>query len=174
MFLSHAVFLYFRPKEIVGKRNPRKQVKQDNFVCICKCASTSSYCITKFTKTNSRVNSSTDNPMKLPLAWPVGYFSLYTAKSSGANVCPQGTGFQWSEGSVTNQNRGIWPVPPAKSLSMIGFEGQRYRTGVKFSFCSKTEDPSSEYFSPQWPPGRYCILRKSNNPLQAKCPPSKF
>ncbi|KAL9974323.1 hypothetical protein ACROYT_G011345 [Oculina patagonica] len=118
-----------------------------------------------------KVKRAKDNPMKLPLAWPVGYFSLYTAKSSGANVCPQGTGFQWSEGSVTNQNRGIWPVPPAKSLSMIGFEGQRYRTGVKFSFCSKTEDPSSEYFSPQWPPGRYCILRKSNNPLQAKCPP---
>lgn len=112
--------------------------------------------------------------MKLRLAWPTGYFSLYTAKATSAKACPQGTGFQWSEGSVTNQNRGFWPEPPAKSLSMIAFEGHSDRPGVKFSFCSKTKNPSSEYFSPQWPPGRYCILRKSTDPGQGKCPPSKF
>ncbi|XP_078363853.1 uncharacterized protein LOC144648092 [Oculina patagonica] len=115
------------------------------------------------------VHRAKDNPMKLRLAWPAGYFSLYTAKASGANVCPQRTGFQWSEGNVTNRNRGFWPNPPEESLSMIGFgiDG----SGITFSFCSKTENPSSEYFSPQWPLGRYCILRKSNDPGQGKCPP---
>lgn len=112
--------------------------------------------------------------MKLRLSWPTGYYSLYIAKRNGAHVFPQETGFQWSDGSVTERNRFFWPEPTAKSLSMIGFEGSRDKLGVKFLFCSKAENPSSEYFSPQWPPGRYCILRKSTDPGKGKCPPSKF
>ncbi|KAL9974313.1 hypothetical protein ACROYT_G011334 [Oculina patagonica] len=124
-----------------------------------------------------KVKRAKDNPMKLPLAWPVGYFSLYSAKFKEdfaplKEVCPQGTGFQWSTGSVTNRNRHFRPEPPKKSLKKIGFKGLPDYHGVKFSFCSKTEDASSEYFSPpQWPPGRYCILRKSKDPRKAKCPP---
>ena len=112
--------------------------------------------------------------MKLRLAWPTGYYSLYIATKNGAHVFPQETGFQWIDGSVTERNRFFWPEPSAKSLSMIGFEGSPDKLGVKFSFCSKVENPSSEYFSPQWPPGRYCILRKSTDPGKGKCPPSKF
>ena len=74
---------------------------------------------------------------------------------------------------MKERNRFFSPEPSAKSLSMIGFEGHSNDLGVKFSFCSKVQDPSSEYFSPQWPPGRYCILRKSTDPGKGKCPPSK-
>ncbi|XP_078367256.1 uncharacterized protein LOC144651218 [Oculina patagonica] len=119
-----------------------------------------------------KVKRAKDNPMKLRLAWPAGYYSLYTAKTSGAKVCPKETGFQWSEGSVTERNRFFWPEPSSNTFSGIAFESFSDRSGVKFSFCSKTENPSSEYFSPQWPKGRYCILRKSTDPGHGQCPPN--
>ena len=113
--------------------------------------------------------------MKLRLAWPTGYYSLYIAKKNDTQVFPQETGFKWIDGSATERNRIFSPMPSAKYLSMIGIGIEREReVGVKFSFCSKIDDPSSEYFSSQWPPGRYCILRKSTDPGKGKCPPSKF
>ena len=57
--------------------------------------------------------------MRLRLAWPTGYYSLYIAKKNGAHVFPQETGFQWIDGSVTERNRFFWPDPSAKSLSMM-------------------------------------------------------
>ena len=138
--------------------------------------------------------------MMLRLSWPAGYYALYPAKlaislppslgntvaaailigaaaafvvTTGNNKCPQETGFQWREGSVTDPNLAI-PRNSNSAIDKIGIGTVNNRNEVEFSFCSKTRDPSSEYFSPQWPAGKYCILRKSIDPGQGECPPSKF
>ena len=126
---------------------------------------------------------SADNPMELQLSWPSGYYSLFAAVDHPGytKVCPQGTGFQWRPGSITDQNHIIFTSLPTLMASLkinikqIGKTGDWENFGgVKYEFCTKTQDPGSQYFSQDWPKGRYCILRKSRNTREPKCPRSKF
>ena len=129
---------------------------------------------------------SADNPMELQLSWPSGYYSLFGAMNSHSRTptCPQGTGFQWRPGSITDQNHILSKkISNLPSYWMINIEeiGETGETGdwenlggVKYEFCTKTQDPGSQYFSQDWPKGRYCILRKSRNTREPKCPRSKF
>ena len=122
--------------------------------------------------------------MELQLSWPSGYYSLFAAidDTSFTKACPQGTGFQWRPGSITDQNHIIkfTSVPNSKTASkidikLIGETGDLEKLGgVKYEFCTKIQDPGSQYFSQDWPKGRYCILRKSRNTREPKCPRSKF
>ena len=116
-----------------------------------------------------------DNPMQLTLSWPSGYYSLYSAQRDGSDVCPQESGFQWATGSVTNRNR---LIPESANGNLIGIKeapsGGDFNAGVKFGFCTKIKDSGSNYFSPKWPAGKYCILRKSKDPGQGKCPDGKL
>ena len=120
--------------------------------------------------------------MELQLSWPSGYYSLFGAKNyPSPPTCPQGTGFQWRPGSITDQNHIVsTAISNLLSPLMIGIEeiGETEDWenfgGVKYEFCTKTEDPGSQYFSQDWPKGRYCILRKSRNTREPKCPRSKF
>ena len=121
--------------------------------------------------------------MELQLSWPSGYYSLFAANDQPffTKACPQGTGFQWRPGSITDQNHIVFTKPNEIArlkikIKQIG-EPTRNREnfgGVKYEFCTKTQDPGSQYFSQDWPKGRYCILRKSRNTREPKCPRSKF
>ena len=106
--------------------------------------------------------------MELQLSWPSGYFSLFTASKDSTDVCPQGTGFKWRSGSVTDQNH---VLIASTNLEFIGVGAY---VGVKYGFCTKTKEPGSSYFSQVWPSGKYCILRKSSNPGNPSCPKSKL
>ena len=126
---------------------------------------------------------SADNPMELQLSWPSGYYSLFAAiyDTSLTKACPQGTGFQWRSGSITDQNHVIFTFEPnivalfRIDIKEIGKpEDWENFGGVKYEFCTKTQDPGSQYFSQDWPKGRYCILRKSRNTREPKCPRSKL
>ena len=125
---------------------------------------------------------SADNPMELQLSWPSGYYSLFGAMNyPSPPTCPQGTGFQWRPGSITDQNHIVsTSISNLLSPLMIGIEeiGEtgdwENFGGVKYEFCTKTQDPGSQYFSQDWPKGRYCILRKSRNTREPKCPRSKL
>ena len=117
--------------------------------------------------------------MELQLSWPSGYYSLFGALNNPSTpTCPQGTGFQWRPGSITDQNHILTtssfnlfaPLMIAINYNEIG----ENLGGVKYEFCTKTQDPGSQYFSQDWPKGRYCILRKSRNTREPKCPRSKF
>ncbi|XP_073258586.1 uncharacterized protein [Porites lutea] len=111
-----------------------------------------------------KVKRAMDNPMELQLSWPSGYFSLFTASKDGTDVCPQGTGFKWRPGSVTDPNH---VLIASTNLEFIGVGAY---VGVKYGFCTKTKEPGSSYFSQVWPSGKYCILRKSSNPGNPSCP----
>ena len=126
---------------------------------------------------------SADNPMELQLSWPSGYYSLFAAidGTSLTKVCPQETGFQWRPGSITDQNHIVFTSLPTLMSSIkidiiqIDEPGDWEKFGgVKYEFCTKTQDPGSQYFSQDWPKGRYCILRKSRNTREPKCPSSKL
>lgn len=111
------------------------------------------------------------------MSWPSGNYALFAAKKDGTEVCPQETGFQWYDGSVTDRNQRIYRRSNKDNGDLIGIEDDLTRSGdfdvgVKFRFCSKIEDTDSEYFSPEWPKGRYCIVRKSAG--TEKCPKSKL
>ena len=121
--------------------------------------------------------------MELQLSWPSGYYSLFAAThdTSLTKVCPQGIGFQWRHGSITDQNHIIFTSLPTLMASLkinikqIGKTGDWENFGgVKYEFCTKTQDPGSQYFSQDWPKGRYCILRKSRNTREPKCPRRKL
>jgi len=112
------------------------------------------------------------------MSWPSGNYALFAAKKDGAEgraeVCPQETGFQWYDGSVTDRNQRILT---SNNKDLIGIKEELTRSGkldvgLKFGFCSKLKDTDSEYFSPEWPKGRYCIVRKSAG--KTKCPNSKL
>ena len=111
--------------------------------------------------------------MQLKLSWPSGYYTLYAAKEDGTNVCPPETGFQWSSGSVTDLNRIIVRENRGNLIGIKAVPSGEWRAGVKTEFCSKIQEPGSSYFSPEWPAGKYCILRKSTDPGQGKCPKGK-
>ena len=115
----------------------------------------------------------TDNPMELKLSWPSGYYTLYTAKEDSTNVCPQETGFQWNSGSVTDLNRIIHTENNGNLIGIKEVPSGEMRAGVKTGFCSKIQEPGSNYFSQEWPAGKYCILRKSTDPGQGTCPKGK-
>ena len=123
--------------------------------------------------TSAFVPKFTDNPMELQLSWPSGYYTLYTAKEDGTNVCPQEAGFQWNPGSVTDLNRIIHADNKGNLIGMKAVPSGELRAGVKTGFCSKIQEPGSNYFSQEWPAGKYCILRKSTDPGQGKCPKGK-
>ena len=121
--------------------------------------------------------------MELQLSWPSGYYSLFAAVDHPVftKACPQGTEFQWRPGSITDQNHIV--IRPEThviaqlmiDIKQIGETGDWENFGgVKYEFCTKTQDPGSQYFSQDWPKGRYCILRKSRNTREPKCPRSKF
>ena len=107
------------------------------------------------------------------MSWPSENYALFAAKKDGAEVCPQQTGFKWYGGNVTDRNRRIFESDP----HLIGIKNELtwsgdYDVGLKFGFCSKLKDTDSEYFSPEWPKGRYCIVRKSAG--KTNCPNSKL
>ena len=121
--------------------------------------------------------------MELQLSWPSGYYSLFAAINyrSHTPTCPQGTGFQWRPGSITDQNHIVFTSisnlfsPLMIGIKQIGETGDWENFGgVKYKFCTKTQDPGSQYFSQDWPKGRYCILRKSRNTREPTCPRSKL
>ena len=113
--------------------------------------------------------------MELKLSWPSGYYTLFTAQNDGNKVCPQGTGFQWQKGSVTNRNREF--IKQSTNRQLIGIKAAPdgdWELGIKYGFCSKIQEPGRKYFSQKWPRGKYCILRKSTDPGQGKCPDGKL
>ena len=118
-----------------------------------------------------------DHPMELGLSWPSGYYTLFMASNEGTNECPQETGFQWRTGSVKIPLR-LLSSSTIGTTHLISVEVSPYvpavSSGITFRFCSKTQEPGSNYFSLKWPAGKYCILRKSVNPGQGTCPESKF
>ena len=85
------------------------------------------------------------------------------------------SGFQWQPGSVTDQNHGF---AASTKNELIGIRDHttsaEWDKGIKYGFCTKTQDPSGNYFSQDWPKGKYCILRKSIDPKNPKCPKSKL
>ena len=112
--------------------------------------------------------------MELTLSWPSGYYSLYSAQRDGNDVCPEESGFQWTDGSVTNRMR--W-IADSANRNLVGIKeapSGEHKMGVKFGFCTKIKESGSKYFSPKWPRGKYCILRKSTDPGQGKCPDGKL
>ncbi|XP_068713918.1 uncharacterized protein [Montipora foliosa] len=115
-----------------------------------------------------------ENELKLRLAWPEGYYSLHAPQSNpnkgDSFSCPQDqdTGFTWPKGSVTQKKSVTVEFPH----NLVQVNVHNKENDDKFLFCSKTEQPSSGYFSPKWPRGRYCIVRKSISPDRAaQCPP---
>ena len=124
---------------------------------------------------HTHISSPADNPMELQLSWPSGYYSLFATTKDGNDVCPQESGFRWQPGSVTDQNHG---TIKANKYELIGIQDHiasaGWDKGVKYGFCTKTQDPGSSYFSQDWPKGKYCILRKSIDPGNPKCPKSKL
>lgn len=75
--------------------------------------------------------------MELQLSWPSGYFSLFTASKDGTDVCPQGTGFKWRPGSVTDQNHVLIASTNLESIGVGAY------VGVKYGFCTKTKEPGN-------------------------------
>lgn len=90
--------------------------------------------------------------MELQLSWPSGYYTQFAATddTSLTKVCPQETGFQWRPGSITDQNHIFTSLLTLMSSLKINIKRvgkpEDWETfgGVKYEFCTKTQDPGSQ------------------------------
>ena len=70
--------------------------------------------------------------MELQLSWPSGYYSLFAAKQNdGTFLCPEGGGFQWKQGNITDQHH-IFFDTAEENKQKIGIQEVGHQALINF------------------------------------------